>query len=166
MFPLPLPDKDTGAYVSHCLLRSIRYMQPTVEDRVSRLQQNEPLFLLWDMQNAVDPTAIAVRTQDYAFLGYLPAYLTRDLWHLTDLCPTCRVFVERVNLPPAGVHHRLLCRVEGCWPPGFIPYSTDEYRPLHPEATDLREWIEPRLARSTVDTSAFEAAKVPARSNH
>jgi len=166
MFPLPLPDKDTGAYVTHCLLRGVRYMQPAVEGRISRLQHNEPLFLLWDMQNDVDPAAIAVRTQDFAFLGYLPAYLNRDLWQLRNSCPSCRVIVERVNLPPAAVHHRLLCRIEGSWPPGFIPIARDDYRPLHPEATDLTEWIEPRMAGSAGDATAFNPVKVPARSNH
>ena len=147
MFPLPLPDRETGAYVTHCLVRGIQYMQPSVEARISRLQPDEPLFLLWDAQNDIDPTAIAVRTKDCAFLGYLPAYLTRDVWELSTSCPSCHLFVERVNPAPAGVHHRLLCRVEGCWPPGFIPFTTDGYQPVHIEATDLKEWIQPRMGR-------------------
>jgi hypothetical protein len=138
MFPLPEPDDGSGAYVTHCLIRGIRDMpQPFVEQRIAQLERDEPLFLLWDTQNEVDPNAVAVRTRDFMMLGYLPAYLARDVRRLDDTCLECSVRVERVNPPPAGVHHRLLCRVEGCWPKGFIPYDADEFQPLHPEATDI-----------------------------
>ena len=141
MFPLPLPDAETGAYTTHCLIRGIRYMpQPFVEQRIARLERGEPLLLLWDAQNEVDPNAVAVRTRDFAMLGYLPAYLTRDVRRINAECFECSARVERVNPPPAGVHHRLLCRVEGCWPKGFAPYDADEFRPLHPEAADLAAW--------------------------
>jgi hypothetical protein len=166
MFPLPFPARETGSYVTHCLLRAIQYMQPGVEDRIARLAPNEPLFLLWDVQNEVDPSAIAVRTKDCALLGYLPAYLTRDVWKLNSSCSTCHVFVERVNLPPAGIHQRLLCRIEGCWPPGFIPYATEEYEPLFPEATNLKEWIQPQMAQSWDDSAVMDPPTVSVRINH
>jgi len=167
MFPIPLPDVDTGAYVTHCLIRGIKYVpQPFVDQRIARLQKDEPLFVMWDFQNEVDPTALAVRTSDHVFLGYMPAYLTRDVLKINASCSKCRVFVERVNLPPAGVHHRLLCRVEGCWPSGFIPYTTDDYLPLQPDATDLKEWIEPRLARSSEEHFIMDSVKVSSPVNH
>ena len=60
MFPLPLPDAETGAYTTHCLIRGIRYMpQPFVEQRIARLERGEPLLLLWDAQNEVAPNAVA-----------------------------------------------------------------------------------------------------------
>lgn len=143
MFPLPFPDPQTGAFVTHCLIRGIRYMpQPIVEDRIAGLRPQEPLFLLWDAQNKQDPAALAVRTGDYVLVGYLPAYLNREMWELLASCPQCQVSVERVNPPPAGVHHRLLCRVDGCWPEGYIPFSTVDYQPINTDATDLRQWFE------------------------
>ena len=168
LFPLPLPDKDTGAYSTYCLIRGIQHMpQPSVDERIARLEPGEPLLLLGDVQNEVDPTAIAVRARDCVLLGYLPAYLTRDVWRIIDASPQCRVVVAKVNLPPAGVHHRLLCRVEGRWPRGFIPFNTDDYRPLHPEATDLSEWIETPIDRSADQTdsaSGRDKAVTPHRS--
>ena len=125
-------------------------------------QPNELLYLLWDAQNEVDPAAIAVRTKDCALLGYLPAYLTRDIWQINTSCSLCQVFVERVNPPSAGVHQRILCRVEGCWLPGFIPFTTEEYQPLHPEATDLKVWIQPQVAQSW-DQPLTEPEKVSAQ---
>ena len=113
MFPLPLPDKDTGAYVTHCLLRRVRYMQSTVEEIFPVYNATSPCSPFGTCRtNWIRPPSPSA--QRLRFPGYLPAYLTRDLWQLNNLCPTLsRVFVERVNLPPAGVHHRLLCRVEG-----------------------------------------------------
>ncbi len=163
MFPLPFPDPQTGAFVTHCLIRGIRYMpQPFVEERIARLNPNEPLMILWDAQNEFDSAALTVRTQDCVLLGYLPAYLKRELWQLLAECPRCQVFVERVNPPPAGVHHRLLCRVEGCWPAGYTPFSTDDYQPINTDATDLTHWFKTRTVLTSENISMMTPGSVAA----
>jgi hypothetical protein len=130
-FPMPAPEAATGCYSTHCLLRAIRYMpQPMVEERIARLKPGEKLFVMWDTQNEYDPHAVAVRTNDNYLLGYLPAYLTGDIWKLNTECGTIDVFVERVNLPPAEVHHRLLVRVAACWYDGFRPFDGPDFQPL------------------------------------
>lgn len=141
LFPLPLPNVQTGQYLAHCLIRGIRHMPIFAERRIARLEPNERLLIFHDVQNEVDPTAIGVRSRDCVHIGYLPAYLAKNVHHLGDSCPQLEVFVERVNSPSAGYHHRLLCRIEGCWPLGFLPFSADDYRPISPEATDLRRWL-------------------------
>jgi len=154
MFPLPLPDPRTGAFITHCLLRGIRYMpQPFVDERITRLNPNEPLMILWDAQNEFDTAALAVRTLDCVLLGYLPAYLNKELWRLLAECPQCQVFAERVNLPPAGVQHRVLCRVEGCWPAGYIPFSTDDYQAINADATDVRQCFKSRMVLTSENSS-------------
>lgn len=131
LFPLPMLEAASGCYITHCLLRSIRYMvQPLVEERVARLQVGEQLFVMPDPQNLVDPNAIAVRTADNVMIGYLPAYLTTDLRLLQNDCKYLHVHVERVNPPPAEVHHRLLCKIVSCWPEGFRPFDTQEFQPV------------------------------------
>jgi hypothetical protein len=115
LFPLPVQEPGTGCYLTHCLVRAIRYMpQPWVEQRIARLQRDEKLFVMPDPQNVVDPACLAVRTDDYVTVGFLPAYLTADLWRLHNECPYFQLYVEKVNLPPVEIHHRLLCRVEAC----------------------------------------------------
>jgi hypothetical protein len=154
MFPLPLPDPNTGAFLTHWLLRGIKYLpQPDVENRIARLKVNERLMLMFDVQNEYDRSAIAVRAEDGVLIGYLPAYLTEEVRKLLSECAQIRAFVERVNPPPAGVHHRLLCRVEGCWPAGYIPFSTEDYQPINPDATDLRRWLETRVDLASENSS-------------
>lgn len=134
LFPLPTPDAG-GCYFTHCLIRAVRYMpQPATEERIARLAPDEQLFVMWDVQNPVDPHAIAVRTADYHTVGFLPAYLTGDAWKLTANCGTLTVNVDRVNPPPAEVHHRLLVRVAACWPTGFRPFADEQFQPLAPAA--------------------------------
>ena len=131
LFPLASPEAD-GCYATHCLLRSIRYMpQPSTEERIGRLQQGEQLSVMPDPQNAVDPKAIAVRTDDNFMIGYIPAYLTTDLRLLQNDCKYLHVYVERVNPPPAEAHHRLLCKIVSCWPDGFRPFDTQEFQPIN-----------------------------------
>lgn len=132
LFPMPAPDAD-GCYMTYCLVQAIRYMpQPSTEDRITRLQHNEKLFMMGDRQNAADPMAIALRTEDNHLIGYLPAYLTGDAWRLAEGCGDLTVAVERVNGPPAEIHHRLLVRISTCWPDGFRPFSDQKFLPLAP----------------------------------
>jgi hypothetical protein len=37
--------------------------------------------------------------------------------------------VERVN-PKAPLQHRVLCRIQACWPEGFEPCSGDAFLPI------------------------------------
>jgi len=130
LFPLPALDTD-GCYVTHCLLRSLRYMpRPATEERVAKLVPGEQMYLMPDPQNPVDPRAVAVRTTDNFMIGYIPSYLTTDLRLLKDDCRDLKLYVGRINPPPAEAHHRLLCRVVSCWPPGFRPFDTDAFQPI------------------------------------
>src|SRR5271157_5444756 len=129
------------------------------------LRPHEPLFLRWDAQNELDPTALAVRTRDYVLLGYLPACLSREMCELLSSLPPPQVFVVQVNPPPAGVHHRLLCRVDGCWPEGYIPFSTVDYQPINTDATDIRQWFESRMVLAAENSSKVTPGSVTASSN-
>ena len=130
LFPMPAPEAD-GCYMTYCLVQAIRYMlQPSTETRIAQLQRDEKLFMMGDLQNPVDPKAIALRTEDNHLIGYLPAYIAGDARKLAEGCGTVNVAVERVNGPPAEVHHRLLVKVNTCWPDGFRPFSDQAFHPL------------------------------------
>jgi hypothetical protein len=132
LFPAPTLD-SAGCCTTYCLLRAIRYRpRPTTEERIAKLAEGEQLFLMPDPQNVVDPSAIAVRTNDNHLIGYLPAYLTSDLWKLQGHCPSTDLYVARVNPPPAEAHHRLLCRIVSCWPAGFQPFADEAFQPIAP----------------------------------
>ena len=90
-----------------------------------------------DVQNLVDPSAIALRTTDLQIVGYMPSYLVEDAHMLQQTCAFWEVYVDRVNPPPAPLQQRLLCRLESCWPDGFVPYSTERYQPLTSDAAEI-----------------------------
>lgn len=131
VFPCPVPDAG-GCFLNKFFLHGIRWMSPAVVERIARLEQNEPLKLMADFQNATDPRAVAVRTEeDRTMIGYVPRYLARDVWRLVQECD-----VDFIDLSVASVNqdapfqNRLLCRMSACWPDGFRPCSGDEFLPV------------------------------------
>jgi hypothetical protein len=71
-------------------------------------------------------------------IGHVPRYLAFDIGSCEP--DFIEVTVERVN-PDAPLQHRLLCRMNACWPEGFRPCSGEDYLPLVPlpAGRNLRE---------------------------
>ena len=115
----------------YCLLRGLRYVPSSSEQRVVELATGERLFGMLDFQNPYNPNAIAVRSEDNHFLGYLPDYLTRDLITLRQYDPhALDLTVERVNPAPAPRDNRLLIRMQARWPEGVQPFDDEKFRPV------------------------------------
>lgn len=137
VFPCPAPDSE-GRYLTKFFLHGIRWMPEAAKERISRLQPGEPLGLMLDISNQYDSFAVSVRTMEPEgrfMIGYVPRYFAHDV---SLLCRTCHpdfieLSVERIN-PGAPVQHRVLCRVNACWPDGFLPCSGDDFQPIvdHP----------------------------------
>ncbi|CAN91428.1 MULTISPECIES: HIRAN domain-containing protein [Sorangium] len=129
---VPAPEQDeTGGYTTRFLLRGVRYI-PGAEERIARLVSGERLFWMLDAQNESNPNAVALRSADKCLLGYIPDYLVPDIAKLIDYRVSMDVFVDRVNLPPAPLHHRVLGRLEARWPDGFVPFQGEQFQPLSP----------------------------------
>jgi hypothetical protein len=142
--PQPALDEATGAYTTHFLVRGIKHT-PGAEERIGRLQGGERLLWMLDAQNAANPNAVALRTEDRYLLGYVPDYLLTDVGQLVERRAPTEFRVERVNLSPAPVHHRLLCRLEARAPQGFAPFQDDRFRPIGTdEARKAENEHEPR----------------------
>jgi hypothetical protein len=73
-------------------------------------------------------------------VGYVPRYLASEAIPFLNANIEFRVYVERVNPPPAPTQQRLLCRLEACWPNNFQPFASDTYQPVPADATDLSHW--------------------------
>lgn len=129
LFPLPVFEPDHG-YRTWFWSHALRHINPLALDRISELSSGERLYVLHDIQNPVDPLALALRTEDRVIVGYMPSYLLDDAHTLTQTCESCEVFVDRINPAPAPIQQRLLCRLQSCWPNDFVPYATDRYDPL------------------------------------
>jgi hypothetical protein len=129
---VPTPTRDeTGAYTTYFLLRGVRYI-PGAEERIARLSSGERLFWMLDAQNESNPGAVALRSADKCLLGYIPDYLVTDAATFIAREVPMNVYTERVNRPPAPLHHRVLCRLEARWPDDFVPFQDERFQPIDP----------------------------------
>ena len=131
LFPCPRPTSD-NYYEVYFFCRGIRHLHPENEMRACELRPGEDLYLMQDLQNSYDVTALLMRTNDPITLaGYAPRYYSADFTKLIAvLGPNkVRVTVEKVNLK-APIQYRVLCKLSSPWPKDFSPCSTDEFLPL------------------------------------
>lgn len=119
-----------GCYETYFLVHGIRYLPEACHNRIASLKQQETLLLMADFQNPHDEMALALRSLDRFIVGYLPRYLCPDSWTLIQECSQIEIDVQQVNMPPAPLQQRLLCRMKSCWPQGFTPFSTAEFTPF------------------------------------
>ena len=121
-----------GKYEVVFLSHGLRYLTESAINRINNLHKGDQLYLMYDMQNAYDRMAMALRTDDpVEIVGYCPRYLSPDFLALLGKHRTndVKVFVERIN-PEAPLNLRLLCKIVTSWPEGFIPCSDEKYEPI------------------------------------
>jgi hypothetical protein len=131
VFPCPEPTQNRE-YVVYFFTRGIRHLVPENQKRIADLKIGDRLYLMKDVQNAFDPTAIMLRSGDpVANVGYCPQYFSQEFTRLLDVlgCDTVKVAVERVNLD-APTQFRLLCKLSAPWPRDFTPCSMDQFQLL------------------------------------
>ncbi|MEO8615494.1 MAG: HIRAN domain-containing protein [Luteolibacter sp.] len=139
VFPCPVPDL-VGCYVNKFFVHGLRYLPLSSHVRLSQMEEGERLAMMPDPWNESDSSAVALRTTvgERMLVGYVPRYLAHDIWELYSGCHPeyMSIVVERVNVD-APLQQRLLCRMNSCWPEGFQPCSTEEFRPI-PEGVAVR----------------------------
>lgn len=131
IFPKPEPDEN-GLFHIHAFAHGLRYFPDCNIERVNSLEKGEPLSLMQDRQNPVDPFVLILRTEDLHDVGFCPKYLSEDVSELlsqTDF--QLNAVVERVNLAPTPIQFRLLYSLTAAWPSGFRPFSNSDYGALH-----------------------------------
>jgi hypothetical protein len=131
VFPCPEPD-GAGCYFNRFFLHGIRWLPDYSVDRINRLDVDEPLHLMLDVQNEHDAHAVAVRTEvDRTLIGYIPRYLARDVAQLLFGCDGgfVELFPERINRD-APLQNRVLCRMHACWPAEFQPCEGEDFEPI------------------------------------
>ncbi|MBI3682587.1 MAG: HIRAN domain-containing protein [Acidobacteria bacterium] len=135
----PRPEQTEQGYQVHFLLHGLRHMPEAAVERTLKLQPDERLLPMIDLQNPRDPEAIALCTaetsqKDVHVIGYCPRYLRRDFRKLLKTEEqSFKVTVVRVNPPPAPLQFRVLCRASTKWPADFEPFSDIEYEPRETE---------------------------------
>lgn len=135
VYPVPEKQQD-GSYCIHFFVHGLRHLSSESLGRIETLEPGENLLIVHDLHNPHDSSALNLRTNDtfegdrYS-VGYLPRYLVQDVHKILGGCEnTPEVHVERINLAPAPLQLRLLCKLTACWPDEFRPFDSELYQPI------------------------------------
>lgn len=131
LIPCPAPT-ESNRYEVFFFCRGLRHLSEENQTRALQLKPGERLYLVQDLQNSVDSTALLLRTgEPLTLVGYAPRYYSADFTQLIKhvSSPEVAVTVERVN-PHAPAQYRLLCKLSAPWPSGFAPCQNGQYEPL------------------------------------
>ena len=129
----PIPEKSqTGDYEVLFFSHGISHIAEHYVERLEKLANNDTLLILKDVQNKVDPLALALRTQDEPaeLLGYCPSFFVKDFHKLMELNGSSNVHVtiRKIN-HSAPLQLKLLCKLSTKWSPQFQPFQGEEFQP-------------------------------------
>lgn len=128
----PQPEIIGENYQLEFFVHGIRHVHPDVLRWCENVEPGERLLPVLDVQNPVDPCAVALRsTSSTIFVGYVPTFYAGDLKRILSdeaLCAAARVTVLRNN-KDAPIQLRLLCRFEAPVPNGFKPLESAVHQP-------------------------------------
>ncbi len=131
IFACPEPTPE-NTYVVEFFSHGIRHLPEETRERIKRLQPDERLCLMQDIQNPYDAMALMLRTCDPVYnVGYCPRFYSAEFSKLIELVgrDKVEVTVSGVN-PSAPPQFRLRCRLSDPWPPGFAACAQDVFAPL------------------------------------
>lgn len=136
--PVPL---DDGKWQAIFFARSIRHVGEG-ETVAASLQVGQRLFCMLDIQNARNPRAVALRTEDHRILGFCPDYLTEHLDAQLIEDRSAAVTVLALNPGPAPVHYRVLCELRVAAAGGVRPFRSARLEPIVASATKIAAAID------------------------
>lgn len=124
VFPIPSVEAD-GTSRCFFLVHGVRHV---TGGPLPALAPGDPLTVRPEPGNRINPAAQLICSADGLALGYVPDLL---LEHLAAVSGTGRasLTVEHVNGPEAPPHLRLLVRLEGATPPGYVAMAGPAWRP-------------------------------------
>ncbi len=130
---IPCPNKTHDArYEVFFFTRGLRHFFPDYQKRAENLSCGDQLFLIQDVQNKFDPSALLLRTNDpMSLIGYVPRYYSGEFSYLLGVneADAVKVSVVRLN-ENAPMQYRVLCKLQSPWPSNFMPCSNDEFKVL------------------------------------
>jgi len=129
----PEPEIIDGRYRLEFFVHGIRHMHKDALSLCDGLKPGDRLLPVLDIQNPVDPNAVAVRQREHSVLiGYVPTFYAADLRTIlaqSPLAKDARVTVVRNN-QDAPFQLRLFCRFEASVPDGFKALDTNAHLPM------------------------------------
>ena len=120
---LPEPKIGTDGDTSCTfLVHGVRHCGPEAGNAIDSLRRGDLLQLRWEPTNPVNERAVLVLSGSGVAVGYVPDPLV-DYVHTVMKSGDHRLSVIRANGPEVGSHLRLLVRLEGLVPPGYLPFG-------------------------------------------
>jgi hypothetical protein len=120
---LPEPTIGTDGETSCTfLVHGVRHCGPEADDAIDSLNTGDLLELRWEPSNPVNERAVLVLSGSGVAVGYVPDPLV-DYVHTVMRTGEHRLSVVRANGPEVGSHLRLLVRLEGHVPDGYLPFG-------------------------------------------
>ena len=131
VFPCPRQNNKDGMYEFQFFLHGLNHIPATSQEVALNLEQGNRLFLMADLQNAYNPAAMTLRTENSHLIGYLPNYLANEAYRLLKTCDPQSTYctVSRVNLD-APMSFAVLCKLKACWSNGSSPFSDEAFQPI------------------------------------
>ena len=129
----PEPEVSFNKYRLEFFVHGVRYMRDDGIEWCKSAQPGHQVLPLLDVQNPVDPRAVALRPHEQnILLGYVPTFYASDLYTIlsdTRRAEAARITVLKCN-SDAPPQLRLLCRFEAPIPQSFVPLNSEEHQPL------------------------------------
>jgi hypothetical protein len=129
----PEPDVILGRYNLEFFVHGVRYMRNDAIEWYKDAQAGTRLLPLLDVQNPVDPKAVALRPEGMnILLGYVPSFYASDFRKILSdpqNGESARIKVLKCN-NDASPQLRLLCQFEAAVPQSFRTLETEEHQPL------------------------------------
>ncbi|MFK5975293.1 MAG: hypothetical protein QM493_02185 [Sulfurovum sp.] len=129
LFPIPQKNEN-GNYEVLFFSHGISHISEHYVTRLSKLKENDKLLILKDVQNEVEPLALALRTSDdpIELLGYCPSFLVKDFYQLMKLNgdKNITITVQKINRD-APLQLKLLCKFTTKWNQGFEAFNSKEF---------------------------------------
>ncbi len=124
------PHGDANSCAWNFLLRGIRHLPASAEERIAELVPGTRLYVMRDVQNEFNRSALILRSKDKVNLGYIPDLLVDDLAALDLSLDNFVVTVTQVNPHPSPVQHRVLCNLQSRWPDEQGPFMSERFMPI------------------------------------
>jgi len=127
----PIPEPKNGLYQFQFFVHGISHLPENYKDRTYRLQPDDSLFLMPDVQNQQSKDAISLRTEDpVELVGYVPKFFTQDFIALFRANPNqFNIKVKKLNVD-APEQFALLCELTAPWPDDFKPLNNASFKAL------------------------------------
>lgn len=111
--------------------QSVRVNQEQLEAKLGTLRQGDPLRLIGEPANPINPHAVITATLEGFPLGWVPDLLLDDLHLLiAEDYPLASVTLVQANGPEAPAHMRVVARLQAKANKNYHPFSGQKWRPL------------------------------------